>query len=199
MNIIKQHLTKNDCYKSATKMNIKGLMIHSVGCNVENPMNFIKSWNKAGVYKCVHAFVSTYAIYETLPYSFRGWHCGKGQKGSYNSGYIGIELTEPKSIRYTKGGLFEDTDPIYTKRYVKQTYCLAVEYFAYLCKLFSLNPLKAYTILSHSEAHKLGYASDHSDVEHLWNYVGLTMNNFRKDVNTKLLALEKNNKILNAN
>ena len=73
MNIIKQHLTKNDCYKSATKMNIKGLMIHSVGCNVENPMNFIKSWNKAGIYKCVHAFVSTYAIYETLPYNYRGW------------------------------------------------------------------------------------------------------------------------------
>ena len=37
-------------------------------------------------------------------------------------------------------------------------------------------------IISHSKGYKRGIASDHADVEHIWNKYGLTMNQFRKDV-----------------
>ena len=181
--MIKQHyLTNNDCYKQGRKMQIRGLMLHSVGCNVENPMNFIKSWDKGGVYKCVHAFVDEKDVYETLPHDYRGWHCGKGENGSFNDVYIGVEMCEPSSIVYVSGSAFVDKDEDHTKSFVKNTYNVAVEYFAYLCTRYCLNPLQKNVIVSHSEGHRLGYASDHGDVEHIWDYIGLTMNQFRKDV-----------------
>ena len=187
MNIIKEYLRENDCYKSATIMQIKGIMIHSVGCNVENPLNFIKSWNKRKVYKCVHAFISPYAIYETLPYNYRAWHCGNGIKGSFNDGYISVELTEPKTINYIKGSSFTDNDEKYTKRYIKDCYDVAVDYFAYLCEKFALEPLDKNIVLSHSEGHKMGYASNHGDVEHIWDYANLSMEEFRQDIKTKII------------
>jgi len=181
--MIKQdYLTNNDCYKQGRKMQIKGLMLHSVGCGVENPMNFIKSWNKSGVYKCVHAFIDEHDVYETLPHDYRAWHCGKGEKGSFNDGYMGVEMCEPSSIVYISGSSFVDKDAEHTKKFVKNTYKVAVEYFAHLCSKYCLNPLAKNVIVSHSEGHRLGFASDHGDVEHLWDYVGLRMNQFRKDV-----------------
>lgn len=186
MLIIKHYLVNNDCYKLATKMKVRGLMLHSVGCNVENPMNFINSWNKEGVLKCVHAFIGRNIIYQTLPYNYRGWHCGKGVKGSFNDGYIGVEMTEPKSIIYTSNSQFVDTDSDYTQKFVKSAYSNAVEYFAHLCESFDLQPDKEGVIISHSEAYKMGYASDHGDVEHLWNYLSLTMAKFRQDVKDRL-------------
>ena len=41
-------------------------------------------------------------------------------------------------------------------------------------------------IISHSKGYKRGIASDHADVEHIWNKYGLTMNQFRKDVKTAM-------------
>lgn len=58
----------------------------------------------------------------------------------------------------------------------------AVELFAYLCKQYNLNPLSDGVIISHSEGHKRGIASNHGDVEHLWGKYGLTMEQFRQDI-----------------
>lgn len=193
--IIKSYLTQNDCYKLGKKMKVRGLMIHSVGCNVEEPMNFITSWNKSGVYKCVHAFIGEKYIYETLPYDYRAWHCGKGEKGSFNDGYIGVELCEPKTISYIQGSSFVDTDFDHTKKFILATYENAVEYFAVLCTKFELNPLMQNVIVSHSEGHRLGYASDHGDVEHLWDYVGLSMDEFRKDIYYCMVKNVQNNTV----
>lgn len=41
-------------------------------------------------------------------------------------------------------------------------------------------------IISHSEGGKRGIASNHGDVEHIWNKFGITMNQFRNDVNASL-------------
>ena len=57
-----------------------------------------------------------------------------------------------------------------------------MEYFAYLCQKFGWNPEKDGVILSHSEGHARGYATNHADVEHIWKKYGLTMDRFRKDV-----------------
>ena len=63
-----------------------------------------------------------------------------------------------------------------------------VELFAYLCKLYGLNPTADGVIISHREGHARGIASNHGDPEHLWNGLGMgyTMNTFRKDVKEKM-------------
>jgi hypothetical protein len=63
-----------------------------------------------------------------------------------------------------------------------------VELFAYLCKEYRLDPLKDGVILSHSEAHRRGIASNHGDVEHMWSRFGLSMVSFRNDVKNALDA-----------
>ena len=71
---------------------------------------------------------------------------------------------------------------------MKKTYEAAVELFAYLCKLYGLNPTADGVIISHREGHARGIASNHGDPEHLWNGLGMgyTMNTFRKDVKEKM-------------
>ena len=63
-----------------------------------------------------------------------------------------------------------------------------MELFAYLCKLYGLNPTADGVIISHREGHARGIASNHGDPEHLWNGLGMgyTMNTFRKDVKEKM-------------
>lgn len=183
MNIIQSILTKNDCYKANKKITVKGLMIHSVGCPQPSAQVFIKQWNKSGVQKAVHAFIEpTGSVYQCLPWNHRGWHGG----GNSNNTHIGVEMTEPATIKYTGGSSWVDNNPAATKDHVMKTYQVAVELFAKLCKDYNLNPLADGVIISHSEGHKRGIASNHGDVEHIWNKYGLTMNQFRKDVKAKM-------------
>jgi len=186
MKIIEKILTQNDCYKAGKKITVKGLMLHSVGCPQPKAEIFINQWNKSGVQKCVHAFIEPNGdVYQTLPWNHRGWHAG----GNANNTHIGIEMTEPATIKYISGSNWTDIDPVETKTHVFATYQIAVELFAYLCKLYELEPLADGVIISHSEGHKRGIASGHADVEHIWSKFGLTMAQFRKDVKT---AMEKN-------
>lgn len=122
-------------------------------------------------------------VYQILPWNHRGWHCG----GAGNNTHIGVELTEPSTICYTGGANWTETgDGSNTKKHVLATYKYAVELFAYLCKQYKLNPLADGVILSHSEGCKRGIASNHGDVEHIWNRFGLTMAQFRKDIKAKM-------------
>lgn len=183
MNIIQSYLTKNACYIAGKKLILKGLMLHSVGCPQPSAQVFIRNWNTAkpgGAQVCVHAFVEPGgAVYQTLPWDMRAWHGG----GESNNTYIGVEMTEPSTIRYTTGASWQETsDGVNTKSHVLGTYKTAVELFAYLCKLYGLNPLADGVIISHSEGAKRNIASSHADVEHLWNSFGLSMSQFRNDV-----------------
>ena len=45
MQIVKSYLTKNPCYKEKRTINIKGLMLHSVGCPQPSAQVFINNWN----------------------------------------------------------------------------------------------------------------------------------------------------------
>lgn len=186
MEIIESILTNNDCYRANRKINVKGLMIHSVGCSQPNASVFINQWNKTNVEKCVHAFIQPDGkIYQTLPWDMRGWHCG----GSGNNTHVGVEMTEPSTIKYTGGSSWTDLNPAETKKHVFATYQTAVELFAYLCKEYNLNPLADGVIISHHEGNMRGIASNHGDVEHIWKIFGLTMEQFRKDIKE---AMDKN-------
>ena len=198
MNIIKNYMTNSPLYKAGTTIKPKGAFLHSVGCAQPKAEPFIKAMNKASASTGVTAFIQPDGtIYETLPLYFskktaiKNWHAGKGAKGSSNSSWIGVEMTEPSTIKYTGGNSFKDLNPEKTKEHVAATYKYAVEYFAYLCEGFGWDPLKDGVILSHSEGHKRGYASNHGDVEHIWSKYGYTMNQFRKDVKAKMDANKK--------
>jgi hypothetical protein len=184
MKIIKSYCTKSDCYKAGKTITVKGLMIHSVGCPQPKAAPFISNWNKSGATALVHAIIEPDGnVYQLLPWKRRGWHAG----GTANDSYIGVEMTEPSTIKYVGGSSFVETkDGKSTNKHVLATYEVAVELFAKLCKEYKLNPTGKNVIISHREGHSLGIASNHGDVEHIWNKYGLTMEQFRKDVKVKM-------------
>ena len=184
MNLIESILTKNPCYIAGSKITVKGLMLHSVGCSQPSAQVFVRSWNTSTnvVQACVHGFIdaNTGDVYQTLPWNHRGWHAG----GAANNTHIGVEMCEPDCITYTKGASFKCTDTTRAKEMVTRTYNSAVELFAHLCTKYNLNPLADGVIISHSEGYKRGVSSNHADPEHLWKGLKLpyTMDGFRKDV-----------------
>lgn len=181
MKIIKSYVTKSDCYNCDQYIKPKGIMLHSVGCPQPSARVFIGQWNRPGWDVCANAIIdgTTGDVYQTLPWNMRSWHCGD----SGNDTHISVEMCEPSTITYKGGATWtEDADGKNTLAVVKRTYNSAVQLFAKLCKDYNLNPLKDGVILSHSEGYKRGIASGHADVEHIWRKVGLSMNQFRKDV-----------------
>ena len=180
MNLKQNYLTESGCYKAGKRITVKGLMIHSVGCPQPKADVFMKNWNRAEASACVHAIVEPDGdVYQILPWNHRGWHCG----GGANNTHIGVEMTEPATIRYTGGSNWTETgDGENTKNHVLATYKYAVELFAYLCSQYNLDPLADGVVISHSEGCRRGIASNHGDVEHLWSKFGLSMEQFRKDI-----------------
>ena len=180
MNLIQNYLTQSGCYKAGKRITVKGLMIHSVGCPQPKADVFMKNWNRAEASACVHAIVEPDGdVYQLLPWDFRGWHCG----GGANNTHIGVEMTEPATIKYTGGSNWTETgEGESTKNHVLATYRYAVELFAHLCQQFGLDSMADGVVISHSEGCKRGIASNHGDVEHLWSEFGLSMGQFRKDI-----------------
>ena len=69
--------------------------------------------------------------------------------------------------------------------YFKKVYDEAVELCVYLCKLYGLTEQN---IISHSEGHRLGIASNHADVMHWFPRHGKSMDSFRAAVRKALTA-----------
>jgi hypothetical protein len=184
-------LTKNPCYIAGSKIKVKGLMLHSVGCPQPSAQVFVRNWNTSTnvVQACVHGFIdaNTGDVYQTLPWEHRGWHAG----GNANSTHIGVEMCEPDCITYTKGANFKCSDTNRAREMVTRTYKSAVELFAHLCKEYNLDPLADGVILSHSEGYKRGLSSNHADPEHLWKGLNLpyTMDGFRMDVKVAMTPM----------
>lgn len=181
MKLVQSFLTKNDCYKGGKTIKPKGLMLHSVGTSQPDATVFVKNWNKSGLTKCVHGFISAVdgTVYQTLPWNRRGWHAG----GSGNNTHIGVEMCEPSQIKYTGGASFSikgNTPAEIEVNKEKATaaamiaYNAAVELFAMLCKEYKLDPMK--DICSHAEGYKKKIASNHGDPDHLWRQLGMSVN-----------------------
>lgn len=173
-------LTHNDCYLRGRTIRPQGVMVHSTGANNPYLRRYIapddgrlgtpssRHWNQSGVGACVHAMIGkaadgSVAVYQTLPWDMRGWHCGR----SGNDTHIAFEICE---------------DGLTDEGYFRQTYQAAVELTAYLCKRFGLDPLADGVVLCHSEGYARGIASNHADVLHWWRKFGVDMDDFRADV-----------------
>ena len=99
------------------------------------------------------------------------WGVGGGKKGSYNydpTGHIQFEMLE---------------DDLVSRDYLDEVLAAAVEYCVLLCREYGLT---AESIVSHREAHALGYGSNHGDPENWLNRHGLTMDDFRARVREKM-------------
>jgi len=154
--------THNDCYAAAKKLRPCGIIIHSTAAPGVMAAGWKARWDHSGVQKCVHAFVDDREAVQTLPWTMRAWHCG----GSGNSSHIGIEMCEPKREKWLDAEYF---GPAWQN---------LLELVTTLMVRFNI-PVTGDTLLSHSEAHKKGIASNHADVEHWWPQVGVSMDDFR--------------------
>lgn len=196
MNIRQKYIVNNPSYKK--NLNPGGderylvfqsrgpekLMLHSVGCAQPSAEHFANSWNRETCEASVQAVIDANSgeIIQTMPWNFRAWHCA----GLANNTHVGVEMCESKYIKYTSGAKFEILDRTKAVQDCMRTYHAAVDLFAFLCKLYKINPLTG--ICSHKEGGLAGIASGHVDPEHYWK--GLSMNysmdGFRADVKSKM-------------
>ena len=181
-------LTNNDCYKTGRKITPKGIVVHSTGANNPYLKRYVQpddgllgvnknnnSWNKSGLVVCVHAFIGKdknddVRCYQTLPFNYACWGVGSGRNGSYNynPAYIQFEICE---------------DALTDKNYFTKAFDVASDFCAYLCKEYNIS---IDNVVSHQEAYKRGYGSNHADCDHWLKKFGKTMNDFRNDVKAKL-------------
>ena len=184
MNLYQCLLTNNDCYRANRQIIPKGIMLHSTGANNPWLRRYLspddgtlgrpsrRHWNQSGLTACVHAFIGRRAdgsvvSYQTLPWTMRGWHCGKGSLGSGNDTHISIEICED-----------DLGDPVYFQAVYRES----CQLIAWLCQLYHLDPLEEGVVLCHAEAHKQGIASNHGDVLHWFGRFDITMDHLRAEV-----------------
>lgn len=167
----------------------KGIVVHSTGVNnpwlqryvqpddgVLGTNRYGNHWNRPGLDVCVHAFVGraddgSVRVYQTLPWDYRCWGVGSGNKGSYNDTHIQFEICE---------------DDHASAEYCKETFEAAALLCAYLCGQYGI-PVEG--IVSHHEAYQQGYGSGHTDPDNWWPKHGLSMDKLRAKV-TRILEQE---------
>ena len=199
--------TNSKCYKSTKTMSIKGILFHSTGCNNPNIKRYVQpsdgvsdynkmisligkntannDWNHIDRDAGLNAWVGkladgTVSTVQSMPWNYRPWGCGSGKYGSCNDGWIQFEICEDS---------LDDED------YFNQVYNEAVELTAYLCNIYGLNPhgyvkvsgVSIPVITCHADAHKLGFGSNHGDINHWFPKFGKSMETVRNDV-AKLLS-----------
>lgn len=188
MEILQAFQTKNPSYIRNRSISPVGVFVHSTGANNKNLKRYVDApdrlgkneynnhWNKSSADKSVHAWIGydknkEVIVAQTLPYDRACWGAGSGKKGSYNydpQAYLQFEICQ---------GSNTDAD------YYWKAIAVAEEYCAYLCKLYGWT---ADNITSHAEAHKAGYASNHSDPISWMKLFGDDMDKFRSRVARRL-------------
>ena len=193
MKILECLHTESKCYKAAEAAHPVGIVVHSTGVN--NPWlsryvqpskadpdreellsligknKYSNSWNRS-VNKSTHYRIGkladgTVGVAHILPEEFCAWGVGNGKKGSYNynpTAHIQFEVCE---------------DNLKDAAYFKDCYNAAVSLCADICRRWGWDES---VIVSHKEAHALGYASNHGDIDHWLKKFGMTMDDFRADV-----------------
>ena len=176
MKIIESFVTSNPQYTRPTRIFVRKLVLHSVGCPQPDAAVFVRQWQTAQYF--AHAVLQEDGtVYQVMPWDYRVFHVG-----SANAYSVGVEMTEPDCIKYTGGATFTCSNLARAREQATGTYRTAVELFAYLGGELGLDPYGA--IISHAEAGRMGIGTTHADPEHLWRQLGLeyTMDGFRRDV-----------------
>jgi len=176
MQIIPAFVTQNPLYQQYTRIPVRKLVLHSVGCPQPSAAVFARQWQTARYF--AHAVLQADGtVYQVVP-----WDCRLMHVGAANAYSIGVEMTEPDCIRYTSGATFVCSDRARALAQVTGTYNTAVALFAWLCQRFGLDPNK--DIISHAEASAAGIGTDHVGAGRRGGQLGAgyTMDGFRRDV-----------------
>lgn len=186
MEIKKCLLVNNSCYKKASKMVPKGIVVHSTGANNPYLKRYVQpddgilgknqynnDWNRSGVNACVNAFIGkdkngVVRCYQTLPFDYMPWGCASGKKGSYNYTHIQFEICE---------------DALKDEKYFNDAFGVAIDFCVYLCKEYNIS---VDNIVSHHESYLKGYGSNHADCDHWLKKFNKNMDWFRNEVKVKL-------------
>lgn len=187
---------KNRCFQKGTLVKQPiGIVVHDTGANnktckryVESPLLLGKNtagnhWNNPAISKCAHAFIGLdkdgyICVCNTLPYEYCCWLVGGGKNGSYN---YNAKSSAPKQFAHLQFEICEDSKK--DKVYYELAMETAAEYCAYWCLKYNI-PLDK--IISHRDAARAGFGSNHSDIWDWCQYYGETtstyMDSFRKRV-----------------
>jgi len=181
MNLTEHILTGNDCWKAGRTIVPRGIMVHSTGVAQPDVNVFLRSWNRPGVEKCVHAFVHREGVTQTLPWNWRGWHAGTPPGGglSANNTHISFEILEPAGHTYN-GGTMVGYDAAKNAAYFAAVYRNAAELCAMLCRQYGIDPETG--IVDHAEGYRRGIATNHGDVGQWFPKHGKSMDTFRGEV-----------------
>ena len=195
-------MTQSTCYKGTYKMKPLGVLWHSTGCNNTQISRYVQpddnapnraemekllgdnkynnDWNHIYLRAGVNAFIGkladgTITTVQVLPWDYSPWGCGGGKYGTCNDGWIQFEICE---------------DNLKNRAYFDAVYKEACELTAYLCKEYNLNPNEVVkfkghdvpVIIDHATSCKLGFGSNHGDIQHWFKIYGKTLDDVRKDV-----------------
>lgn len=177
--IVKKYTTGNSRYKAAQGYVPQGVVLHSIGTPQPNASVLWNYWQNNGSAYVTHYVLDDSEIIQCMPDDYKCWHVGSPG----NAKWIGIEMCEPKQIKYTSGATFTVSDLKAAQGYAEACYKNAAWLLAHLCKKYGWNPQTA--ILTHREVSTKGLSkTDHVDPEHLWNGLGMGYNlhQLRKDV-----------------
>lgn len=184
-------------------MKVLGVLWHSTGANNTDLCRYVQptddspnydadikklgknqygnDWNHTEVDAGLNAWIGRFAdgsvgTVQTMPWDFRPWGCGVGDKGSCNNGWIQFEICE---------------DDLKDKSYAEQVFEEGCQLTAYLCRIFRLNSngyadcngVAVPVITCHNDAAKLGVGSDHADINHWFpKLLGKSMKDVRERV-----------------
>lgn len=180
------YITENLAYKDGVWIKPKGVFLHSLGCPGMTALEAIKSMNTVESIKvAMQAIIDVNKeVYITLPIDSDTGECIRNLHGGLDSNYshIGITMTEPNSIRYIGGSKWVDLNSTITLKHIYDVYNTAVEYVAWLCKQLNWNPGDEGVIMTHKTGYLAGIATAHGDPEHIWDELGLTLEQFKEDV-----------------
>lgn len=216
MNLIDCYQTHSTWYKGAAKGSTPiGILWHDTAAGNPNIKRYVQpfegeenynemikllgknqygnDWNHTERDAGVNAWIGyladgSVATVKAGDFTIHPWGCGGGTKGSCNG--------------YTKSGSivtwvnkhwvqFEICDDGYkSKDYFEKVYKEGVEFTAYICDLYNIDPFATVnfngvtvpTILCHQDAYQLKLGSDHSDVLVWFKKFGKTMQDVRNDV-----------------
>ena len=214
MNLIKCFMTQSTCYRGTTRGRPVGILWHDTGAGNPELRRYVQpddndpsradllkllgknqyanDWNHQSVQAGLNAWIGklangSVASVQTMPWDYRPWGCGGGEKGSCNG--------DPNVANSPYWIQFEICDDGYKeKSYFNAVYREAVELTAYLCKEFGIDPngtvkyngVSVPTILCHADSNRLGLGSAHGDVLDWFRKMGKTMDDVRRDVSAKL-------------
>lgn len=183
-----QYITGN-AYYNLQDIKISKLILHSTGCgSARTTQQWRDAWNKSTKNSVSAVVGPTEGIimlpsFEKKGYGRKCAGVGKGSKGSYNNYALQVEMQEHKNIKYNGGANFTTSTPEETTQYQLDTLDTAIQFLANCAIFHNLDVLKPNVLVSHHEAHMLGYGSNHGDVEHLFNQLpgmNMSMDKVRK-------------------